>query len=131
MTEYLDLADYFLIVEAVTGIDAAVLAKASRIELAESALNAPRAEFDGVEFYPDFVTKAAVLCARLAWNHPLPDGNKRAAWVSLREFCARNGYRVLPRSVDDAVLTVEALAAHDIDEAQLATWIEERLHRDD
>jgi hypothetical protein len=30
--------------------------------------------------------------------------------------------------VDDAVLTVEALAAHDIDEAQLATWIEDRLH---
>jgi hypothetical protein len=68
VTAYLDLADYLLIAEAVTGIDAAVLAKASRIELAESALNAPRAEFDGVEFYPEFVTKAAVLCARLAWN---------------------------------------------------------------
>ena len=58
MTAYLDLADYLLIAEAVTGIDAAVLAKASRIDLAESALNAPRAEFDGVEFYPEFVTKA-------------------------------------------------------------------------
>lgn len=131
MTAYLDLADYLLIAEAVTGIDAAVLAKASRIDLAESALNAPRAEFDGVEFYPEFVTKAAVLCARLAWNHPLPDGNKRAAWVSLREFCARNGYRLTARSVDDAVLTVEALAAHNIDEAQLATWIEDRLRRED
>jgi len=131
VTAYLDLADYLLIAEAVTGIDAAVLAKASRIDLAESALNAPRAEFDGVEFYPEFVTKAAVLCARLAWNHPLPDGNKRAAWVSLREFCARNGYRLTARSVDDAVLTVEALAAHNIDEAQLATWIEDRLRRED
>jgi death-on-curing protein len=130
VTAYLDLADYLLIAEAVTGIDAAVLAKASRIELAESALNAPRAEFDGVEFYPEFVTKAAVLCARLAWNHPLPDGNKRAAWVSLREFCARNGYRLTARSVDDAVLTVEGLAAHDIDEAQLVTWIEPRLNPD-
>ena len=130
MTAYLDLADYLLIAEAVTGIDAAVLAKASRIELAESALNAPRAEFDGVEFYPEFVNKAAVLCARLAWNHPLPDGNKRAAWVSLREFCARNGYRLTARSVDDAVLTMEALAAHDVDEAQLATWIEDRLRRE-
>ena len=69
----------------------------------------------------------AVLCARLAWNHPLPDGNKRAAWVSLREFCARNGYRLTARSVNDAVLTVEALAAHDIDEARLGTWIEDRL----
>jgi hypothetical protein len=46
------------------------------------------------------------------------DGNKRAGWMSLREFCARNGYRLTARSVDDAVLTVEALAAHDIDEAR-------------
>lgn len=127
MTEYLDLADYLLIAEAVTGIEAGVLAKAARLELAESALAAPRAEFGGVEFYRDFVTKAAVLCARLAWNHPLPDGNKRAAWVSLREFCARNGYVLTPQSVDDAVEAMEALAAHDIDEGQLAEWITARL----
>jgi death-on-curing protein len=127
VTEYLDLTDYLLIAEAVTGIDAVVLAKAARLELAESALGAPQAAFDEVEFYPEFVTKAAVLCARLAWNHPLPDGNKRAAWVSLREFCARNGYRLTPTSVDDAVATMEALAAHQIDEAQLAAWIETRI----
>ena len=130
MTEYLDLTDYLLVAEAVTGIDAVVLAKAARLELAESALNAPQAAFGEVEFYPEFVTKAAVLCARLAWNHPLPDGNKRAAWVSLREFCARNGYRLAPTSVDDAVSTMEALAAHEIDEAQLASWIETRIHTD-
>lgn len=127
MTEYLDLADYLLIAEAVTGIDAAVLAKAARLELAESALGAPQAAFEEVEFYPEFVTKAAVVCARLTWNHPLPDGNKRAAWVSLREFCARNGFRLVPNSVDDAVSTMEALAAHQIDEAQLASWIETRI----
>ena len=128
MTEYLDLIDDLLIAEAVTGIEAAVLAKAARLELAESALGAPQAAFEEVEFYPEFVTKAAVLCARLAWNHPLPDGNKRAAWVALRELCARNGYRLTPTSVDDAVSTIEALAAHGIDEAQLATWIETRIH---
>jgi death-on-curing protein len=104
-----------------------VLAKAARLELAESVLGAPQAAFDEIEFYPDFVTKAAVLCARLAWNHPLPDGNKRAAWVSLREFCARNGYRLRPESVDDAVSTMEALAAHEIDELQLADWIAARI----
>lgn len=127
MTEYLDLVDYLLIAEAVTGIEAVVLAKVARLELAESALGAPQAAFGEVEFYPEFVTKAAVLCARLAWNHPLPDGNKRAAWVALREFCARNGHRLTPRSVEDAVSTIEALAAHEIDEAQLATWIETRI----
>jgi hypothetical protein len=34
VTEYLDLTDYLLIAEAVTGIDAVVLAKAARLELA-------------------------------------------------------------------------------------------------
>jgi len=90
--DYLDLVDYLLIAEAVTGIPAETLAKLPRIDLADSALHAPRAEFGGVEFYPDFAVKAAVLCARLLRNHPLPDGNKRAAWVSLQEFIARNGY---------------------------------------
>ncbi len=93
---------------------------------ADSALNAPQATFGEVEFYPEFVV-ASVLCARLAWNHPLPDGNKRAAWVALREFCAHNGYRLTPNSVEDAVSIMEALAAHEIDEAQLAEWIETRI----
>jgi death-on-curing protein len=127
VTQFLDLADYLLIAEAVTGLEAEVLAKAARLDLAESALAAPQATFGGVEFYPDFVTQAAVLCARLAWNHPLPDGNKRAAWVCLREFCARNGHRLLPHSVDDAVTTMESLAAGQLDEETLAAWIRERL----
>ena len=28
---------------------------------------------------------------RLAWNHPLPDGNKRAAWATLLMFIDLNG----------------------------------------
>jgi hypothetical protein len=47
------------------------------------------AGFSGQELYPDFVDKAAVLVVRLAKNHPLPDGNKCAAWVSCA--CSSNG----------------------------------------
>jgi death-on-curing protein len=65
----------------VTGTDAAVLAKASRIDLADSALAASAAGFGDHEFYPELYDKAAVLVCCLAWNHPLPDGNKRAAWA--------------------------------------------------
>ena len=39
---------------------------------------------------PDLVDKAAVLCVRLARNHPLPDGNKRVAYLAMVEFLARN-----------------------------------------
>ncbi len=79
MIRYISLAEYVWLAEQVTGIEAAVLAKAARIELADSALHAPSASFAGEEFYPDIIDKAAVLTCRLAWNHPLPDGNKRAA----------------------------------------------------
>ena len=55
-------------------------------------LHAPAAGFGETEFYPAFVDKAAVLIVRLAKNHPLPDGNKRAAWVALRMFVEINGW---------------------------------------
>lgn len=79
---YLTLAEALTIAEAVTGTPAAVLARASRLDLLDSALHAPQAGFGEVEFYPDFVGKAAVLTVRIAKNHPLPDGNKRLAWQS-------------------------------------------------
>lgn len=79
MTRYLTLAEYVWLAEQVTGVEAAVLAKASRLDLADSALHAPAAGFGDQDFYPDRIDKAAVLTCRLAWNHPLPDGNKRAA----------------------------------------------------
>ncbi|MGI8575184.1 MAG: Fic family protein [Egibacteraceae bacterium] len=70
-----------------------MLVKASRIDLADSALAAPAAGFGDAEFYPDLYDKSAVLLCRLAWNHPLPDGNKRAAWAALVMFIDLNGAR--------------------------------------
>jgi hypothetical protein len=56
---YLTLVEALLIAEAVTGIEAGTLAKASRIELLDSALHSPRAGFGDEEFYPDLIDKAA------------------------------------------------------------------------
>jgi len=67
--------------------------------------------------------KAAVLCARLARNHPLPDGNKRVAYLVLLEFLARNGIEWVPPSVDDTVGTIERVAAGAISERELADWL--------
>jgi hypothetical protein len=63
---YLTLAEALTIAEAVTGTSAAVLARASRLDLLDSALHAPQAGFGEVEFYPDFADKAAVLTVRRA-----------------------------------------------------------------
>ena len=86
MTRYLGLAESFWLAEQVTGLHTTTLIKASRVELADSALHAPQAGYGDEDFYPDIYDKAAVLTCRLAWNHPLPDGNKRAAWACLLLF---------------------------------------------
>jgi death-on-curing protein len=129
---YLDLADYLLIAEAVLGVDAEALVHLAAVDLAESALVAPAASFGDVEFYPDFATKAAVLCWRLAKNHPLPDGNKRVAFLSTVEFIERNGFVWEPPpggdgGVTETVQTIEATAAGKMEEAALADWIRARI----
>ena len=129
MTRYLDLAEYLWLAEQVTGISAEVLSGSSRIELADSALHAPTAGFGDEDFYPDIVDKAAVLCWRLSRNHPLPDGNKRAAWASLVVFIDLNEGRWEPDppDVDDAERTMLAVAASKMDEQALAAWIRQRV----
>ena len=129
MIRYLTLAEYLWLAEQVTGLDATTLVKASRVELADSALHAPSASFGGEDFYPDLIDKTAVLACRLAWNHPLPDGNKRAAWASLVVFLDLNGleWDPDPPDVDDAEATMLAVAAHEVDESWLADWLRGRV----
>jgi death-on-curing protein len=131
---YLDLADFLLIAEAALGVEVSVLQRLTALHLAESALAAPAAEFGGVEFYPEFITKVAVLCARLARNHPLPDGNKRVAYLCAVEFAERNGYEwELPPGDEQGgaqtVKVIESLASGEMTEEQLAAWVEDRLKR--
>lgn len=126
--EYLDLADYLAIAEAVTGMDIATLIRVTKLDLARSALHAPAASFDGQEFHPDFIDKAAVLLVRLAKNHPLPDGNKRTAWVTLRVFIEMND-RTWSRypSIDEAERAVLAVAGGEWVEADVAGWLQLHL----
>jgi death-on-curing protein len=126
---YLALDDYVAIAVEVTGQEVATMVNATNTDLADSALHAPSASFGGEDFYPDFVNKAAVLVVRLAKNHPLPDGNKRAAWASLRVFLEINGWTFEPYpSVDDAEAAVLAIAAGDWDETTTANWLRPILH---
>jgi death-on-curing protein len=125
---YLDLADYVTIAAEVTGLDLDTVTRVAKLDLADSALNAPAAGFGETEFYPDFVDKAAVLVVRLAKNHPLPDGNKRVAWVALRLFIEINGWSwtQAPRVVD-AEHAVLAIASGDWSEDEMAAWLRKHL----
>jgi len=126
--EYPDLADYLAIAAAVTGVDLKTLLNATKLDLADSALHAPSATFGDEEFYPDFCDKAAVLLVRLVKNHPLLDGNKRAAWVTLRMFIEMNArhWHAYP-SVDEAERAVLAASAGEWDEAHTASWLRDHL----
>jgi death on curing protein len=126
--DYLDLGDYLAIAAEVTGLDIETVIKVTKLNLADSALHAPAAGFGDTDFYPDFVDKAAVLLVRLARNHPLPDGNKRAAWVSLRMFVDLNGWGWNPvPTVDEAEQAVLAVAAGEWHEERTAEWLGEHL----
>ncbi len=129
MTRYVTLAEYLWLAEQVTGVDADTLANAARSELADSALQAPQAGFGDTEFYPDVFDKAAVLVCRLAWNHPLPDGNKRAAWAVLVLFIDLNDgvWDPDPPDIDQAEEAMLAIAAGDVDEVWMAQWLRERV----
>ncbi len=128
---YLDLADFIGIAVAVTGLDVQTVLNVTNLDLADSALHAPSAGFGDEDFYPDFIDKAAVLLVRVARNHPLPDGNKRAAWVSLRLFVELNEWVWDPRpSVDDAEAAVLAVAAGTWDEGATADWLRSHLRQE-
>jgi death-on-curing protein len=77
---YLTLAEALIIAEAVTGIDAVVLARASRVELLDSALHAPQAGFGDEEFYPEFVDKDGSCRSHRA--EPSSPGWEQAAGVA-------------------------------------------------
>ncbi len=127
-TEYLELADYLAIAAEITGLDEETLIRVAKLDLADSALHAPAAGFGEVEFYPDFIEKAAVLVTHLAKNHPLPDGNKRAAWVALRLFVEINEWSWQPTpSINDAEQVVLAIASGDWDQDDMTTWLRRYL----
>jgi len=83
---YLSLAEALAVAEAVTGIEVAVHARGSRINLLDSALHAPQASFGGHDMYPEFLDQAAVLAVRISRNHPLLDGT--SALLGAASLCS-------------------------------------------
>lgn len=120
--QYLGLDDWLVIASAVLGIEPGVLAKASHLVVADSALNAPAAAFGGEEFYPEFATKAGLLGYRLARRHALPDGNKRTAFLAMVEFVERNGLQWRMQDETRAVEMMIGAAAGTVSERDFIDW---------
>lgn len=126
--DYLDLTDYLAIAAEVTGLDLDTILKVTTsTPLTERCTRRPPGSATPTSTR-EFIYKAAVLIVGLARNHPLPDGNKRAAWVSLRMFVEVNGWRWQPTpAVDDAEQAVLKIAAGEWDEQRTARWLANHL----
>ncbi len=126
MTLYLELGDYCEIAADLLGTSAEEIARLPRIALADSALSTPSAGFGDQDAYPTLIEKAAVLVEHLARNHPLPDGNKRAAFLSVWLFMEANGRPFAGEDPDTDVPMVERIAAGEATPNEIASWLEER-----
>ncbi len=125
--QYLDLADYLYLAGAALHVAPEALFDTTDLGLAESALYAPAATFAGVDLYPDLVTKARVLVVHLVKNHPLLDGNKRAAYLAMLEFLARNGRRFIATNVDGTIDMMVRIAGSEVDAAKVEEWIRRQI----
>lgn len=87
----------------------------------ESALSRPANQF--VNGSPSMSELAAAYAFGLVRNHPFVDGNKRIGFATAVLFLELNGYRFTASEVNATVQTF-ALAAHGLEQAGYAAWLE-------
>src|SRR5947207_1019606 len=78
----------------------------------------------------DVAALAAGYACGLAKDHPLVDGNKRAAFLAVGLCLGLNGWR-LTASQAEATVAVFGLAAGEIGEASFAAWLRQHIARRD
>jgi death on curing protein len=96
--------------------------------LLASALARPR----NLEAYSDEVDAASLAAAYafgIARNHPFLDGNKRTAFVVMELFLNLNGF-ILEADDADCISTMMALAAGELSEKALTTWVRKRIEKE-
>ncbi|WP_405086054.1 type II toxin-antitoxin system death-on-curing family toxin [Microbispora sp. NBC_01389] len=112
MIRYISLEQGLSIARRATGAPIEV----RDIGLLEAALLRPQTSVFGRDAYPDVLTKAAAILHSIVSNHPFVDGNKRAAWLTMYVFCAKNGLEIDPQDDDAAYEFVIAVASGKLNE---------------
>jgi prophage maintenance system killer protein len=123
----LSIGDVVLIAAELLNVRPEVAQRRMRLDVVQRALMAPVAEFDGEALYEELELRAAVVAARLAQGKPLLSGSSRLAWVCMREFVRRNGHDLQLEDPDDAVATLESLAAGLLSDTDFAVWVRAQL----
>lgn len=78
----------------------------------------------------ELATLAAVYACGIVRDHPILEGNKGTAFVTMELFLIKNGFK-LAASDDDAVVTFLRMAAGDISEEELGVWIRPSMEAPD
>lgn len=95
--------------------------------LLESALARPLNVYEYVD-KPSLFQLAATYGFGIASNHPFIDGNKRVAFYASAGFLRLNGLH-LDATETDAAVTFLGLAAGELDEQELAAWLQENSEK--
>jgi death-on-curing protein len=122
---YLELGDYCGIAAGLLGTVPGEIERLPRIGLVESALASPRAHFGEHDAYPTLIEKATVLIDRLAPVYPLPDANKRAAFLTVWLFMKLNGRPFTGRDPGTDLSMVERIAAGEATIGEISVWLEQ------
>ncbi|MEH6716926.1 type II toxin-antitoxin system death-on-curing family toxin [Parasphingorhabdus flavimaris] len=77
----------------------------------------------------DLCALAAAYAFGVARNHPFTDGNKRTAWVLARAFLVLNDCQLVFER-EEAIETVQTLAAGELAEEELAKWFRDHIRHD-
>ncbi|WP_173923115.1 type II toxin-antitoxin system death-on-curing family toxin [Agromyces sp. Marseille-P2726] len=92
-----------------------------------SALAAPMPVF-GEDVHPTLDEKAATLLLAVMRNHALADGNKRLAWLVTAAFLELNGVDLVVDDVDAADRFLRSVASGDVEPADVAEWVRQRMN---
>lgn len=92
--------------------------------LLESALYRPQ-----TGYYADLAEMAAALFESLLMNHPIVDGNKRAAFFATDVFLRMNGWRVEVDGNAAHRFLIGSLEKGTADFAHLLEWLRSHLRR--
>jgi prophage maintenance system killer protein len=127
--KYIDAGDFFLIAAEALGRPVEEIVDQTNFARLSSALAPPALVVDGIDAFPSVAEKAAVMCARIARNRPLPRDNTTVAFAVMRAFLELNNvtWSYPPGGVDEVTAVMEALARGEMPEAQFVLWIDQRL----
>ena len=124
---YPEFGDFCEAAADVLGLTPEQIERFPNVGLASSALAAPQAGFGDHDLYPSLLGKAAILLERLARNHPLPDGNKRTAFLLTADFLKANGRPLIGGAPKVDVAVVERIAAGQLEHREIVAWLTDRV----